>query len=119
MVASWTPCVASATNSREGPFVAAMRRRRSTSAACGKLTRKGRTASALAALALDALWDPAPVGAGCCASAIAGNARDAAAARSATRNRERGPKAPEAARIRCVGADDAVDMIILLRVANV
>src|SRR3989475_8710551 len=44
MVASCTPCVSSATVSFSGQRVAAMRRRRSTSASSGTSTRKGRIA---------------------------------------------------------------------------
>src|SRR5215470_9258095 len=44
MVASCTPCDASATVSRSGHFVAFMRLRNSVSSASGTLKRKGRTA---------------------------------------------------------------------------
>src|ERR1700680_2846838 len=52
IVANCTPCVASATCSRSGHFVAAMRLRKSARSASGTLTRKGRIAVSPAAAAI-------------------------------------------------------------------
>src|SRR5262249_52231193 len=105
------------TYSRSGHFVAFMRRRRSSSASCGTLTRKGRIAvvsvdrpmsgwfravsllteriapsPAACALTVSSAW--APLLAGCCASTVTVGARDTVAAKNTTRKRESRPMAP-------------------------
>src|SRR6266851_2028729 len=96
MVASCTPCVASATVSRAGHFVALMRRRRSTSASSGTWMEKGRIASALVIPICESPWF------------------DGWLARCAG-SRLKAPAAAAVARkLRRVGDNDIADMIILL-----
>src|SRR5271167_2769240 len=105
MVASCTPCDESATVSLSGQRVAAMRRRRSTSASSGALNWKGRIAmSSVVLIGESPSFDGWVVGVSPAAAAPARCADSRLAA----------PTAAEPARtLRRVGGDVTADMIVL------